>query len=89
MAIARVRIAPVDRWCEGAIEQAKRNSIPYEIVVGMEVEILTGSMTNEQFCCTGRSWELTDRSSKEMDSMMGLDWIPACAMLCEHILEMD
>jgi hypothetical protein len=80
--IARVRIAPVEQWCEGA----KRNAVPaVKKRAGQFVSIDTKSMwmqteNGERF----RNWRLVGDD---------LTWIQLNAdgatSLCEHMLEMD
>ena len=84
--IARVRIAPVERWCAsallaGAPERGAR-------LVGMEVEIFAASMRLEE--C--RKWLLTDEAVWAMHDKAGTPpHVRARSghKICEHMLEMD
>ena len=90
--IAKVRIAPVERWCEHYIEKLQQNPL-YANLPGMEVAIIPESLSvlddrhDEEF----KWWQLETESAKEMLKVIGKhkkqprpNW-----GLCEHMLEMD
>ena len=85
--IARVRIAPMERWCEPVRNATlARNGFGYP--EGMTVEIETGSMfMNPYPGCGGKCWMLTARGCEET-AECGADSVPG-AFFCEHMLEMD
>jgi hypothetical protein len=91
MAIAKVRISPVERWCESQKLAALHFPQEMALFVGQSVRIDTESMTTEQpsvFCgkpCGGRWWVLTEDCRKEVRKS-GVD---VGEGICEHMLEMD
>jgi hypothetical protein len=80
--ITQVRIAPIERWCQGARKHAPED---LRAAVGRLVAIDTQSMwmmeeNGEKF----RNWNLVG------PDLIWLDRIDAGSnSLCEHILEMD
>jgi hypothetical protein len=86
--IAKVRIAPVERWCDNA-----RKDEPLELcekLVGLEVEIYAEQMTtNDKHEPGARTWRITDESRDRL--FHAIDRIPLNIpwRLCEHMLEMD
>lgn len=87
--IATVRIAPVERWCEGALQYVASYS-NYAVLAGMQVEILTESMKREEFSNSPckRSWEVSEKSDREICEILDLDYTPG-GRICEGMLEMD
>jgi len=89
MAIAKVRIAPVDRWCEFHkihLEDARRSAICASLV-GMEVEIITNSMRMSVIPeCLGRLWSHTKKTTEKLTQK---GCVPSGDGICEHMLEMD
>jgi hypothetical protein len=85
--IARVRIAPVERWCEGLRESAKDYDVK-NLGVGREVEIITETMHRWSYC-EGHAWKLTLKSSNELREANGQQKHYSQATACEHMLEMD
>jgi hypothetical protein len=91
MAIARVRIAPVERWCfqPGHGQLTKEQCLSLQ---GREVGIIT---TTCRPCttpplCDGREWQVEPRSGREILDSIGLPKEAANAWWpCEHMLEMD
>lgn len=77
--IAKVRIAPMERWCERALKSLQENPALAELV-GLEIEILPRSMfvgNGERHWLYGpnkgnRLWEIVRGNGT-----------------CEHVLEMD
>ena len=87
--IARVRIAPFERWCEsrrtGKHEEARKRS------EGFAVEIVTESCTKSRWC-DGKMWQLNEESVDSFRESVGLQ--PRInnlgpRFMCEHMLEMD
>ena len=81
--IARVRIAPIERWCERARRKAEGDS-RYHLLPGTEIEIDTS-----MFMLDGeRSWYYTQKTRDVLAELWGErrwnGW-----STCEHVLEMD
>jgi len=89
--IAKVRIAPVERWCEPMQEEYRRRETPQ--LIGMEAAINTRSMRAGNLCinrCESREWLLEDSAAKRLRETIGIG--PASEQrvwICEHMLEMD
>ena len=86
--IAKVRIAPVDRWCTWA----NPDRIPEAAtLVGMEIEIETSSMFRDYFLHPeSRLWLLTEASKRRIfESLPGRATPDSRWLICEHMLEMD
>ena len=94
--IARVRIAPVEHWCDGM----KRDSAAYPTrseLPGMTVDILTETMvegdeianTISPVPCGGKKWKLDWESQKKIDLIIHGHPQSCAAWWCEHVLEMD
>jgi hypothetical protein len=88
--IARVRIAPVERWCGYYRERWDAD----EAIVGRRVEILTETCTTAPLLCDSdhpagtRWWNLSEQQAKRTFEYHGQpDDGGRC--LCEHVLEMD
>jgi len=86
MAIARVRIAPVERWCDYCISMLRENGLdPKNAAVGDLLSIETRSMISSP--CGGKAWiaasspnlEILGRGNERFSS----------GYVCEHLLEMD
>jgi hypothetical protein len=90
--IAKVRIAPVERWCP-VNRQDLRDFPDGKKLVGMTVEILTESMKRiGDFQRFGKSegyatWRLSERSVAELRNIV--PQVKSDIRLCEHMLEMD
>lgn len=86
--IAKVRIAPVERWCSESANYAARHPETLKIC-GAEVEIIPTSMAI--LPCGGkglsRYWNLSDSSDATLDALTGKHHHGT--RLCEHMLEMD
>ena len=80
--ITRLRIAPVERWCE---ETSPRRD---DGEVGLQVEIETTSMRTGRGC-SGRSWLMTERSSEMLSRISKTTYSHERIWICEHMLEMD
>ena len=82
----RVRIAPIERWCEGyKVEQ-------FFPLAGMRIEIVPASMRERDFSqnrgCKGKYWEVSWESRKEIEARLGIKAGPFdILVLCEHMLE--
>lgn len=90
--IAKVKIAPMDKWCPEAIERTKRwPNTPK--VQGMEIEIETDSMladTSSPYpVCNGRFWAMKVESVKALNQTSGRPYFPLKQWICEHMLGMD
>ena len=96
MTIARVRIAPIEQWCDGM----KRDSAPHPRHVelpGMTVGILTETMvegdqianTLPPIPCAGKKWKLDSESQKQIDIIIYGHPLSFPAWWCEHLLELD
>jgi len=84
MSVARVRIAPVERWCDEAKSHCGID------LQGREVPIHTSPVTaNRVFRCGGKEWIVEKNWSIQRDIEIGdtRPYIPA--FVCEHMLEMD
>lgn len=84
--IATVRIAPMEQWCK-----TYRADAPVEKTIGLAVEIIPESMTDEQAVtwrgeCGGKWWAITNMSGNKIAELIGG---PPPTHLCEHMLEMD
>lgn len=87
--IAKVRIAPVEQWCE-----SYRNAKPFFPLAGLEIEIFPRSMTERlpawhtEPC---KVWEITSESIRRMCEVIGAEitWKDGQPGLCEHMLELD
>ena len=88
--IARVRIAPVEHWCEPSRSSGIERGAPE---VGMTVEIDTSTMhmpEGKTEDCNGRFWDITPSSGKKLRAIVGWEWRPyEVYTVCEHMLEMD
>jgi hypothetical protein len=84
---AKVKIAPIEQWCEMHREQAKLNP-DMRRLVGLEITILPESMVQKE---GGRSWTLTRESYLLMAAACGLGDPERfhTGTICEHMLEMD
>lgn len=89
VAIARVRIAPVERWCEGIHD----NEVPREAqwderVVGMLIGIHPDDMSKWDKC-EGKVWRVEQSSTNAIRAKLGWDSTQEERFLCEHALELD
>jgi hypothetical protein len=83
MGIARVKIAPVEHWCQMAQESAERTGyLPPDV----PIEILTETM-HQWERCDGRVWQITQKTV----DLLRHDLPPSTKpkFMCEHMLEMD
>jgi hypothetical protein len=83
--IARVRIAPVDRWCD-KLRHIDIN--PDEVPVGRKISILTETMRPSGWC-EGVAWEHERSDCLAMRDELGLRGMTRPKFVCEHMLEMD
>jgi hypothetical protein len=90
--IAKVRIAPVERWCPVNLEDLEKSPEGRKLV-GMEVEILTETMMRIGDCQKfgvvdgSMTWRLSKRSVEELRGIV--PELDADVRFCEHMLEMD
>lgn len=86
--IARVKIAPVERWCEQVRDAISRHSWDAIESVGLEIGIDTASMETSTIGCGGRMWQVVVPEGWEcVDINTGAPGNQG--KLCEHFLEMD
>jgi hypothetical protein len=84
--IAKVRIAPVERWCAESQEiQGYRTDFP-----GRQVEIRTETMTIHE-ACGARWWSVTNKCANELRALGGKTPLVEDDErgMCETMLEMD
>ena len=91
---AKVRIAPVELWCNAHIMASTRTSEQLEKLNGLEVEIETTSMTVRTDChdAPTKFWRLTEESARLFDEAQGYldrDYEGYFLRVCEHMIEMD
>jgi hypothetical protein len=92
--IARVRIAPVDRWCPQNLRDLENYPSGIKLV-GLEVEILTETMQKIGDCIVlnepgdGRVWSLTPKSVDDIAKILYPTPVDPKLMLCEHMLDLD
>lgn len=90
MSIARVRIAPMERWCEETRQHpnAMKFAHLFRTLPGREVLIDSGTMARwnqpdapwfNPNACSGRYWDL----------IPGQPFMGDAKVICEHMLEMD
>lgn len=89
--ISRVRIAPIEQWCQEKLTNLERNPAGAKFV-GVEVEILTDSMVVDVE--HGKKWLLTAESVQRLHDIARTPMevrmsLSAGALICEHMLEMD
>lgn len=85
--IAKVKIAPIDRWCAGALQKLSEKPA-HRLLVGQECEIDTEKMTLSPVCF-GRAGQLRPESIKKLSEITGMKPIGPVGAFCEHFLEMD
>jgi hypothetical protein len=87
--IARVRIAPVERWCPAIIAAIEKHCLgSFRATVGIEIEIDTATMRPSEHC-DGRMWR---GKAPAGWSAFRLDSGENCGRnleICEHCLQMD
>ncbi len=86
MVIAKVKIAPVERWCL----QAKSDS--NLSLAGRDIEIVPARMVrgNHFDGTPARAWPLSEDCEKEICLFIDRpDWIGKNVVVCEHMLELD
>jgi len=87
--IARVRIAPVERWCDERRQAAQRYPAATAIV-GESIAIYTSVVRTRQEC-NGKNWQINNASCNDLRHKMSLPPVPPedIRFVCEHMLEMD
>ena len=92
--IAKVRIAPVERWCPQNLKDLE-DYPGGEKLVGLEVEIHTETMQQIGDCIVrdkpgdGKVWLVTEKSRAAIAQVIYPTKVDEDLMLCEHMLEMD
>ena len=89
MAIARVKIAPIEQWCDWYKKPATKNARTKKIAssfVGLTIGIDTESMRDAACVPKARMWNVTTDSIKKLSLLANR--ISGFA-ICEHMLEMD
>ena len=90
--ITKVRIAPVEQWCDRAKENLERNPAIAN-TIGIEIEIETQTFENKAVddFCSGPWWALTRESSAHVYELVERpEFIENTRLhLCRHVLEMD
>jgi hypothetical protein len=91
--IARVKIAPIERWCDETRKMVKRyEGDELEASSGSEIHIDTDTMQVSPFC-SGRAWIVACIPSEmvPMNPETGevLDIEKSPGIVCEHMLELD
>jgi len=85
--IARVRIAPIERWCKKYTPTKPEHWPIAQKLVGMEVEIYTESMRPAICDPEVRMWNTTPKMEQVFRDAGCLP--TGGPGMCEHILEMD
>lgn len=81
--IAKVRIAPVERWCAGSLRDGEASMAGRIVAIDTNsMQVNTDEDTGEKF----RSWKLVGKDLKWLKEILG---DPVVDALCEHMLEMD
>lgn len=94
--MAKVRIAPTEKWCP-VYADILREHPSMGRLVGLEVEIIPSSMETRTTKSEGDHdmplpfslWEAEQESINAMNSAIGAPYSDGGPKLCEHILEMD
>ena len=82
----KVKIAPFERWCEGArAEFAKRQDS--DACEGLTVEIETNTSAWWPYCA-GRAWYITQKTHDELRRRNQREPVQGPAAFCEHMLEL-
>ena len=84
--IAKVRIAPVERWCER--QRARAAEYPDVNFTGLGVRILTETYTKSDFC-DGRVWVHEPSSVNEFRALIGKEPKYDTSYICSHMVELD
>lgn len=82
--IAKVKLAPMEHWCEEAKARFSGNESPENLTMG----ILPHTMKQSQWC-DGRVWQHDSASVNEAREKVGLEPVENPRWACEHMLEMD
>ena len=87
--IARVRIAPVERWCPAILADCVKYGFIPSKYSGMEIAIIPDSMKVGGYIgCDGRAWLIPPEIGNEIRGKDG-KWTREYRWACEHMLEMD
>ena len=85
--IARVRIAPVERWCPFMLD-CLTNAPEIASAQGTLIAIHADSMTDSDKC-GGRAWMVAKEEAIKIREQFGVDSPSPSYYVCEHMLEMD
>ena len=85
--IAKVRIAPVERWCPASLRNLS-SKLPRNEIAGFIVYIEPASMLQSEDC-DGKSWLVVTEAAISAREQFGIDAPPIRYRVCEHMLEMD
>jgi len=85
--IAKVKIAPFERWC-GAAKQFLSPKVPRESIAGYEISIETESMLPSGDC-DGRAWLVVKDQALHAREQFDIPTTEERYRVCEHMLEMD
>lgn len=87
-AVATVRIAPIEHWCEDAAGSGLNAAIRQALLRRGRVSILTSSM-EVRGDDHGRFWMIEPNCKRIIDAEAGREARMDTAWACEHMLEMD
>jgi len=88
MAIAKVRIAPIEYWCAFQKQELQSLGIQPEQVCGREVQIETAPIYEDSHC-HGKMWAVVQDSTNRIRATLNKAPDEIKSYLCEHQLEMD
>ena len=89
--ITKVKISPIERWCEHFRSGSKKYPLS-PLLVGREVEIDILSLDRCRLpaVCDGHMWMLSKKTVLELRELANLPVSGATeTFVCEHMLEMD
>lgn len=84
--IAKVKIAPVERWCEGLKASLSGTVAGYP--AGESIDIHTSPLLSWAYC-DGRVWIVTDETANKIRERVNQPPTKITRGICEHMLEMD
>jgi hypothetical protein len=85
--IAKVRIAPMERWCWWYTQYTPRQMKKAAVLPGLTVNIDTGSMRPAKCDPEARMWNVTDESFHRIKDLLGHKWAAwrnRKGGMCEH-----
>ena len=86
--IAKVRIAPVERWCDAVKDGVSRYAPRAIESVGLEVQIDTATMHQSEHC-GGKAWKGKSPKGWTAFDLNNGESVGRDLKLCEHVLELD